>query len=54
MEAANTVGEDERPVYFKLYDALADLEMPSLFPADWDAVARRLATDDEYFQKFFR
>lgn len=54
LEDANNMGEDERPVYFKLYDALTDLEMPSLFPADWDAVARRLATDDEYFEKFFR
>jgi len=54
LSEANNAGLDERPKYFKLYDVRNDLEMPSLFPRDFDQVARRLATDDEYYAKYFR
>ena len=54
LSEANNAGLDERPKYFKLYDARNDLEMASLFPSDFDQVARRLATDDEYYAKYFR
>ena len=54
LSEANNAGLDERPKYFKLYDARNDLEMASLFPRDFDQVARRLATDDEYYAKYFR
>ena len=54
LSEANNAGLSERPKYFKLYDVRNDLEMASLFPRDFDQVARRLATDDEYYAKYFR
>jgi hypothetical protein len=48
------LGPDHRPSYFKYYTALADLEMPSLFPQDYDALARRMANDDAFYAKYFR
>ena len=54
LTEANNAGLDERPKYFKLYDARNDLEMASLFPRDYDQVARRLSNDDEYYAKYFR
>jgi len=54
LSEANNAGLDERPKYFKLYDAKDDLELSSLFPKDFDIAAKRLATDDEYYDKYFR
>ena len=54
LTEANNAGLDKRPKYFKLYDARNDLEMASLFPRDYDKVARRMAIDDEYYAKYFR
>ena len=50
-EATNA---NEKPRYFKLYDARNDLEMDSLFPRDYDLVAHRMATDDTFYAKYFR
>ena len=50
-EATNA---NEKPRYFKLYDARNDLEMDALFPSNYDLLAHRLASDDEYYEKFFR
>jgi len=51
---SETTNVSERPRYFKLYDARNDLEMDSLFPRDYDLVARRLANDDTFYAKYFR
>ena len=50
-EATNA---NEKPSYFKLYDARNDLEMASLLPKDYDVLVHRLASDDDYYEKFFR
>ena len=50
-EATNA---NEKPRYFKLYDARNDLEMASLLPKDYDVLVHRLASDDDYYEKFFR
>ena len=54
LEAANEAGSEKRPVYSKLYDARAYLQMESLHPRDYDMVAKRMATDDEYYAKYFK
>ena len=54
LSEANNAGINERPKYFKLYDAKDDLELSSLFPKDFDQAVKRLATDDEYYAKYFR
>ena len=54
LEQANIGGELFKPIYYRLYDAKTDLGMENLFPADWDDLARRMATDDELFAKFER
>ena len=54
LSEANNAGINERPKYFKLYDAKDDLELSSLFPKDFDQAVKRLATDDEYYSKYFR
>ena len=54
LEAANVAGSEQRPVYSKLYDARAYLEMESLHPRDYDMVVKRMATDDDYYAKYFK
>ena len=54
LDEANMVGLEERPKYLRLYDARNDLQMASLFPKDYDQVAKRLATDEEYYTNYFR
>ena len=54
LSEANNAGINERPKYFKLYDAKDDLELSSLFPKDFDQAVKRLATDDDYYTKYFR
>jgi hypothetical protein len=54
IETANVLGPDHRPSYFKYYTARKDLEMESLFPADYDKLARRMASDDTFYSKYFR
>ena len=48
LETANVLGPDTRPSYFKYYTAQKDLEMENLFPADYDLLAKRMATDDAF------
>ena len=52
LAASNAAGSGVQPTYFKLYDALADLEMDNLFPSEFDRLARRMATDDALWEKF--
>ena len=52
LATANAAGGDVRPDYFRLYEAKTDLEMDNLFPASWDQLARRLATDDNAWERF--
>ena len=54
IETANVLGPDFRPSYFKYYKATEGLEMASLFPQDYDALARRMANDDTFYAKYFR
>ncbi len=54
LDTANINGPEVRPHYFKLYDARKDLDMESLLPKDYDALAWRMATDDIFYQKYFR
>ncbi len=43
-----------RPTYFKFYEGKSGLEIESLFPEDFDQVARRMAKDDIYYEKYLR
>ena len=52
LEAANQLSQDQRPEYFKLYQATTDLEMNVTLPADYDKLARRMVNDDDLYQKF--
>ena len=54
LTAANLNSEAKRPEYFQLYNHRADLGMENLFPADFDGLARKMATDDALYEKFFR
>ena len=54
LTEANINDDEERPEYFKLYNHRADLKMENLFPADFDELARKLATDDALYEQFFR
>jgi hypothetical protein len=54
LDAANSIGLDQRPSYFKLYDVKEDLEMTSLFAKDYDQLVKRMATDDAFYDKYFR
>ena len=54
LAGANEAGLDQKPIYTKLYDARKYLEMTSLFPKDFDSVAKRMAVDDEFYAKFFK
>jgi len=54
LETANALGQEIRPSYFKYYSARKDLEMDSLFPQDYDLLAKRMATDDQFYAKYFR
>merc|ERR1719369_1732483 len=54
LPAANTAGQDNLPQWYKLYSAKQDLEMDSLLPAEWDKLVRRLASDEEFYEKWLR
>jgi len=54
LPAANTGGQDNLPQWYKLYSAKQDLEMDSLLPAEWDKLVRRLASDEEFYEKWLR
>ena len=51
MLQANNDGE---PSWYRLYSALEDLEMESLFPQDFDNLVRRMWVDDAIFGRFMR
>lgn len=52
LAASNAAGPSVQPTYYRLYEALSDLEMDNLFPAEFDRLARRLSTDEALWQKF--
>ena len=54
LASANWHGSDVRPEYFKLYEGKKDLGLKSLFPEDYDQLARRLADDETFYQKYHR
>ena len=54
MTEANENGEGMSPRYFKLYNHKEDLDMESVFPKDFDELARRMATNETLYNRFFR
>ena len=54
LETANVLGPSIHPSYFKYYTAKKDLEMENLFPEDYDKLARRMASDNAFYDKYFR
>ena len=51
LPASNLGGGDSAPAWYKLYTASTDLEMEGFTPQDWDSMVRRLASDQEYYDK---
>ena len=51
LPASNLGGGDTAPAWYKLYTASTDLEMEGFTPQDWDSMVRRLASDQEYYDK---
>ena len=51
LPASNLGGGDTAPAWYKLYTASTDLEMEGFTPQDWDRMVRRLASDQEYYDK---
>ena len=49
---ANAIGSSQQPSYFRLYSMREDLDMPSLFPRDFDNLAWDLSRDDTLWEKF--
>jgi len=47
-------GPNERPEYFKFYEGRKDLGLKALFPEDYDGLARRMASDDIFYEKYLR
>ena len=54
LALANEAGLNHKPIYSKLYDSKIDLEINSLFARDFDTVVKKMAVDDEYYEKYFR
>jgi len=54
LEGANVGGADQQPPYSLLYNVLDDLNMKSLLPEDYDDLARRLASDDDLWNTYYR
>ena len=52
LPSANAAGQDVFPNWYKLYSAKDDLGMENLFPADWDKVVRRLASEEDFYEKW--
>jgi hypothetical protein len=52
LATANLAGNS--PQYFKFYEAKKDLGLEALFPQDYDQLARRMATDEIFYQKYLR
>lgn len=51
LEQAN---RNDNPIWSKLYTAKEAYNMSSLLPSDWDAVYRKLISDDETLQLYHR
>ncbi len=54
LETANALYPERGPNYIKYYSAKEGLEIPSLFPKDYDSLIRRMASDDQFYAKYFR
>ncbi|KAF2899912.1 hypothetical protein ILUMI_06276 [Ignelater luminosus] len=53
LQKANDKNE-ENPVWYKLYSAREDYEMPNLRPKEWNSLIYRMVGDKDLFQRYFR
>ncbi|XP_069157313.1 sphingomyelin phosphodiesterase isoform X2 [Procambarus clarkii] len=44
----------DNPYWYKLYSARQDLQLPSLEPQHWDQLVKKMASDPELFNKYYR
>lgn len=54
LASANLQGPNVRPEYFKYYEGRKDLGLKALFPEDYDDLARRMASDEIFYEKYLR
>jgi len=54
LPSANAAGQDVLPNWYKIYSAKQDLEMENLFPAEWDKLVRRLANEEDFYEKWVK
>ena len=54
MAESNAAGQEAKPAWYRLASVKEDLEMEAMFPEEWDRLVRRIAEDDEMYEKWLR